>query len=97
MTEQEQEFAGRLGPLLREIAELREASPNAAPQVKLLAVSIGAIIYYVVIQAVVSLSDINTNYLKLISAVIVAVFLAIPYWKGRYFTKTSHKGGPAHA
>ncbi|MCI8802962.1 MAG: ABC transporter permease [Oscillibacter sp.] len=64
---------------------------------KLLAVSIGAIIYYIVIQAVVSLSNINTNYLKLISAVIVAVFLAIPYWKGRYFTKTSHKGGSAHA
>ena len=39
LTEQEQEFAGRLGPLLRDIAELREASPNAAPQVKLLAVS----------------------------------------------------------
>lgn len=64
---------------------------------KLLAVSVGAIIYYVVIQAVVSLSGINTNYLKLISAVIVAVFLAIPYWKGRYFTKTSKKGGNAHA
>lgn len=52
---------------------------------KLLAVSLGAIIYYVVIQAVVSLSNINTNYLKLITAAIVAVFLAIPYWKGRYF------------
>ena len=47
---------------------------------KLLAVSIGAIIYYVVIQAVVSLSGIDTNYLKLISAAIVAAFLAIPYW-----------------
>ena len=45
---------------------------------KLLAVSIGAIIYYVVIQAVISLLDINSNYLKLISAVIVAVFLAVP-------------------
>ena len=64
---------------------------------KLLAVSIGAIIYYVVIQAVVSLSGINTNYLKLISAIIVAVFLAIPYWKERYFTKTAQKGGKTHA
>ena len=64
---------------------------------KLLAVSLGAIIYYVVIQAVVSLSNINTNYLKLISAVIVAVFLTIPYWKGKYFTKTTHKGGTVHA
>lgn len=54
---------------------------------QLFAVSIGAIIYYVVIQAVVSLSSINTNYLKLISAVIVALFLSVPYWKGKYFTK----------
>ena len=26
----------------------------------------------------------NANYLKLLSAIVVAVFLAIPYWKGRY-------------
>ena len=64
---------------------------------KLLAVSIGAIIYYVVIQAVVSLSGIDTNYLKLISAAIVAAFLAIPYWKGRRFTRRTQKGGGAHA
>ncbi len=44
---------------------------------KLLAVSIGSVIYYVVIQAVISLLDINSNYLKLISACIVAVFLAV--------------------
>lgn len=64
---------------------------------KLLAVSIGAIIYYIVIQAVVSLSGINTNYLKLISAVIVAVFLAVPYWKGKYFAKPVKRGGDANA
>lgn len=57
---------------------------------KLLAVSFGAIIYYVVIQAVVSLSSINTNYLKLISASIVALFLSVPYWRSKYFT-SSHK------
>ena len=45
---------------------------------KLLAVSIGAVVYYVVIQAVISLLDINSNYLKLISAAIVAIFLAVP-------------------
>ena len=45
---------------------------------KLLAVSFGAVIYYIVIQVVISLLDINSNYLKLISALIVAVFLAIP-------------------
>ena len=64
---------------------------------KLLAVSFGAIIYYVVIQAVVSLSSINTNYLKLISAAIVALFLSVPYWKDRYFTKSGRKGVKADA
>ena len=64
---------------------------------KLLAVSIGAIIYYVVIQAVVSLSGINTNYLKLITAIIVAIFLAVPYWKGKYFAKPVKRGGDANA
>ena len=58
---------------------------------KLLAVSFGSIIYYIVIQAVVSLSGIDTNYLKLITAVIVAVFLAVPYWKGKYFGKSAKK------
>ncbi len=58
---------------------------------RLLAVSFGAIIYYVVIQAVVSLSKINTNYLKLISAVIVALFLSVPYWKSRYFDRHPNK------
>lgn len=64
---------------------------------RLLAVSIGSMIYYVVIQAVVSLSGIDTNYLKLISAVIVAIFLAIPYWKARSFSKPVKKGGKVHA
>ncbi len=62
---------------------------------RLLAVSIGSIIYYVVIQAVVSLSNINTNYLKLISAVIVALFLSVPYWKGKYFVKHPQHGKEA--
>ena len=51
---------------------------------RLIAISIGAIIYYIVIQAVISLLKINSNYLKLISALIVAVFLAIPYWRSRH-------------
>ena len=52
---------------------------------KLLSVSFGAIIYYIVIQFVISVLKIDSNYLKLLSAVIVAVFLAIPYWKKQYF------------
>ena len=54
---------------------------------KLLAVSLGAIIYYVVIQFVISELKMNTNYMKLISALIVALFLAIPYWQQQYFRK----------
>ena len=65
---------------------------------KLLAVSIGSIIYYVVIQFVISQFKMNTNYMKLISALIVALFLAIPYWKSRYFTKPAvAKGGKPNA
>ena len=59
---------------------------------KLLAVSIGSIIYYMVVQFVVSVLAINTNYLKLFSALIVAVFLAVPYWKQEYFHKKAKEG-----
>ena len=59
---------------------------------KLLAVSIGAIIYYMVVQFVVSVLAINSNYLKLFSALIVAVFLAVPYWKQEYFHNKRKKG-----
>lgn len=52
---------------------------------KLLSVSIGAVIYYVVIQAVISMLDINSNYMKLISAVIVAIFLAVPHLRSKIF------------
>lgn len=64
---------------------------------KLFAVSVGSIIYYVVIQAVMSLSGINSNYLKLLSALIVAVFLAVPYWKGKYFSRPVKRGGNGNA
>ena len=52
---------------------------------KLLSVSFGSIIYYIVIQFVISVLKIDSNYLKLLSALIVAVFLAVPYWKKEYF------------
>lgn len=53
---------------------------------RLVAVSIGAIIYYVVVQVVITLG-LDANLLKLLSAAVVAIFLAVPYWKGKYFTK----------
>ncbi|MCI9507003.1 MAG: ABC transporter permease [Oscillospiraceae bacterium] len=63
---------------------------------KLLAVSFGAIIYYIVIQAVLSMG-LNPNYLKLLSAAVVAVFLSVPYWKGRYVPGKVRTGGAGHA
>lgn len=58
---------------------------------RLLSVVLGAIIYYVVLQ-VIFWFGIDSDYLKLLTAVIVAIFLAIPYWKGKYFNKPSKKG-----
>ena len=69
-------------------------SPNFA--FKLLSVVLGAIIYYLVLQVVLWLG-LNSNDLKLLSAVVVAVFLAVPYMKGRYFSKPVKKGGVSHA
>jgi putative ABC transport system permease protein len=60
---------------------------------KLLAVSLGSVIYYIVIQAVISLLDIDSNYLKLISALIVALFLAVPHWYKGAFGVKKHKAG----
>ncbi len=49
---------------------------------KLLAVSLGAVLYYVVIQVVLWLG-LNTDDLKLLTALVVALFLSIPHLKGR--------------
>ena len=49
---------------------------------KLLAVSMGAVLYYVVIQVVLWLG-LNTDDLKLLTALVVALFLSIPHLKGR--------------
>ena len=59
---------------------------------KLIAVAFGSIIYYFVLQIVIWLG-IDTNLLKLLSAIVVAIFLAIPYWKAKYFSKPASKKG----
>ena len=52
--------------------------------------------YYVVIQVVLWLG-LDTNDLKMLQALVVALFLAIPYWKGRYFSKKeAGKGDASH-
>ncbi|MCC2165609.1 ABC transporter permease [Brotaphodocola catenula] len=58
---------------------------------RLVGVALGSIIYYLVLQLVIWMG-IDTDLLKLLSAVVVAVFLAIPTWKSRYFSNFS-KGG----
>lgn len=68
---------------------------------KLFAVSVGAVIYYIVLQIVLQLG-LNTNDLKLITALIVALFLSVPYWKGKMFRapkpgKTAAKGEKKNA
>ena len=66
---------------------------------KLLACAIGAVIYYIVIQFVLRLG-LSTDDLKLLTALVVALFLAVPHWKGRYFSraaKPARKGERANA
>jgi len=62
---------------------------------KLISVSLGSVIYYVVIQAAISLLDINSNYLKLISAAIVAIFLAVPNVMPNFHAKGKKEAGHA--
>ncbi len=54
--------------------------------VQLSGVLLGGIIYYIVYQFVIWL-ELDTEYLKMFSAIVVAIFLAIPYWKKKYFHK----------
>ncbi|MBQ8831223.1 MAG: ABC transporter permease [Oscillospiraceae bacterium] len=60
--------------------------------VSLIGVVGGGIIYYIVYNFVI-LMGLKTDYLKMLSAIIVAVFLAVPYLKGEYFPK--HKKAAA--
>lgn len=68
--------------------------------VSLIGVVGGGITYYIVYNFVILLG-LKTDYLKMLSAIIVAIFLAVPYIKGEYFTKKKPllppAGGDAHA
>ena len=63
---------------------------------KLLAVAVGSGLYYLVYQVVIWLG-LNPDDMKLVSALIVALFLTIPYWKSRYFAKAGKRGDKSHA
>ncbi|MBR5020317.1 MAG: ABC transporter permease [Oscillospiraceae bacterium] len=74
--------------------------------VSLMGVIGGGIIYYIVYNFVI-LMGLKTDYLKMLSALIVALFLGVPYLKATYFTKhkdlhpsdltAKNKGGAGNA
>lgn len=55
---------------------------------KLLQVALGGVVYYIVYQTVI-LTGLDPDMLKMLSAIVVAIFLAVPYWKKNYFSKSS--------
>ena len=65
---------------------------------RLLAAVLGGVIYYIVIQLVLQMG-LNANDLKLFSALVVALFLGVPYWKGQLGAKhvKTNKGGKDNA
>lgn len=62
---------------------------------RLVGTVIGAIIYYIVIAVVLKLG-LNANDLKLFSALIVAIFLALPHWKEKLAARSAKKRKEAH-
>lgn len=77
-----------------------EAVISRLPQnfaIRLTGVLFGAVIYYIVYQIII-LIGLDTDLLKMFSAIVVATFLGVPYVKGKI---TAHfgrkKGGNPHA
>lgn len=64
--------------------------------VKLFGVVIGATIYYLIYQTVIFLG-MNSDLLKALSAIVVIVFLGVPYIKRKYFSKPHMKGDRKNA
>ena len=70
--------------------------------VSLIGVLGGGIVYFIIYNFVI-LMGLDTSYLKMLSAIIVVVFLAVPYVKGEYFQKrksilpAENGGGEGHA
>ncbi len=71
--------------------------------VSLIGVIGGGIVYYVIYNFVILLG-LKTDYLKMLSAIIVMIFLAVPYLRSEYFSKSKvppltedQMGGDDHA
>lgn len=54
--------------------------------IRLIGVMLGGIVYYIVYQTVIFLG-LDTDLLKMLSAIVVAIFLAVPNLKRTYFAK----------
>ena len=50
----------------------------------------GGIVYYIVYNTVIYVG-LDADLLKLLSALLVALFLAVPYWRGKYLSHSHHK------
>ena len=64
--------------------------------VRLTGVILGGVIYYIVYQTVIFIG-LDTDLLKMLSALVVAIFLAIPHFKKTYFSKRTRKEDADHA
>ncbi len=64
--------------------------------VSLIGVVGGGIVYYIIYSFVIFLG-LPTDYLKMLSAIIVIIFLAVPYLNANYFKKRNGTGGAHHA
>ena len=64
--------------------------------VSMIGCACGGVMYYIVYNVVI-LMGLKTDFLKMLSAIIVAIFLSVPYVKATYFTKRRNAGGGRHA
>lgn len=63
---------------------------------RLVSAVVGGILYYIIITLVLMMG-LKADDLKLLSALVVAIFLGIPYWKSRISQSRTAKGGKTNA
>ena len=78
------------------VGEALCAKATANFAVRLIFVVIGAIVYWLVYQTVIFLG-LPSELLKMLSALVVAIFLGAPYLKKKYFANNKKKGGALNA
>lgn len=87
---------GLAAVIIGEVVTSRLANSNFVKKIgigyafRLLGVVIGGVIYFFVYQTVVFLG-LDTDLLKMLSAIVVAIFLAVPYWKKKYLSAPHKK------